>query len=262
MNTRGILAGACLAVAAPLVAQEGDSVRLSPPFAWYLSLGSLQAEWTYVQSDFTTAGYGALPRDLFQIGGGAYVVAGGVLLGAEGYALLSERQTSGTRELRTTSGAGYVVLGVPLANRPRARLYPFGGFGGAGLRFRIDQSVGSGVGPDANNPTFLQVLQDPGQVSRLTAGSLALTAGVGFDVAPAGLHRARRGGTHGLMIGLRAGYQWTPFTSDWRMYDLRIIGGPTRLMSGWYVRASIGGTGRGTIHRRRQADRGDDEDGN
>jgi opacity protein-like surface antigen len=255
MRTDTLVVSLCLVAVAPLTAQTTDSLRIGPPFGWYVTLGSLRADWAHVQPDFTTAGYAALPRDLFQLGGGFYVVTAGMMIGVDGYALLSERQTSGTRELRTTAGAGFLTLGLPLVNRPRARFYPMGGIGGAGLRFRIDQAAGSGVGPDANNPTFLQVLRDPGQVSRMTAGSLALTAGVGLDIVPAGLHRGRRGGTHGFMLGLRAGYQWTPYTSDWRMYDLRIIGGPTQLMSGWYVRAAVGGSGRPVLRPRRARDR-------
>jgi hypothetical protein len=252
MRLRHVLPVLALA-AVPARAQQPDTVRLGPPLSWYLTVGGIRAEWAEFGTVFAATGYGALPRDLLLIGGGLAVTPGGFLVGAEGYGMLGGRRASGTRELGINGGAGFLVVGLPLLDAPRARLYPFGGLGGAGVTIRIDQAAGTGVGPDVNNPSFDQVLADPGQRSRLTAGSLALTAGVGFELA-ARPRALRRGGHAAFTVGVRAGYQWTPYTGEWKMYDLPVIGGPSHLVEGWFVRATVGGSGRAA--RRERASRG------
>jgi hypothetical protein len=116
------------------------------------------------------------------------------------------------------------------------------GIGGGATSFTIEQLGGTGLGPDLNNPGFAQVLADPGQRSVMTSAAFMVQAGVGAEIIP--VRRERAGGWYGMALGVRAGYQFAPINTTWQLYDVDVTGGPDGLGNGFFVRFTIGGTGR------------------
>lgn len=259
------LAAAALAAAAPVRAQEhqhtmpaGDSSRphdmarmtgmmhqqpgAGRTYAWFVSIGAQVHEWGDVATAFNGAGMNDPARSSLAIGGGAYGVRGRFLLGGEGHGFAGQSTaSSGGREARMAGGAGFFTVGYLLVNRPMVRAYPLLGIGGTSVSVKLDGTGGTGLGPNQNNPAFGQVLADPGRRSTLMAAGFSLELGGGVDLMPLTRHRAD-GSTYGLLLGVRAGYQVTPVRSDWRLYDMPVIGGPDAIANGFFVRFSIGGS--------------------
>ena len=52
-------------------------------------------------------------------------------------------------------------------------------------------------------------------------------------------------GKGGMVLGVRAGYTFSPFKGDWNMDDLEISGAPETGITGPYIRLMIGGGGFG-----------------
>ncbi len=214
------------------------------PFAWFFSLGGQSADYGDAETAFAGAGYSAPADQLFQIGGGLYGLRGRLLIGGEGYALMGDEVSStGGRETKTLGAAGFFNLGYLVVDRPIVRAYPLLGLGGVHLSYRIQEAGAVGLGPNVANPSFAQVLQSPGQRSVLSSAGFALSLGGGVDVTPV-MRRRANGSTYGLLLGVRAGYQWTPVRDDWRLYDIAVTGGPDDLLDGFFFRVSIGGSGR------------------
>ncbi len=237
-TTATLMAGA----AAAQQASPGDS-EPGRAFAWFVSIGGEKVGWGDLKSAFNSAGYNQPATNVLHLGGGGYGLSGRWLIGGEGYGFAGQEVSSaGGHVTRVSGGAGFANLGYLLVDHPMHRVYPFIGIGGTGVSLRVEAAGGTGLGPNLNTPTFAQVLLDPGRRSVLSTGGLALEVGVGAEVIPVTRRRAK--GTYGLLVGVRAGYQFAPVRGDWKLYDVGLTGGPNHIGDGFFVRFSIGGAGR------------------
>ena len=245
MTTRILACALCLALAAsPALGQERSSRPAERGYGAFLSLGVEGTDWKALDDELSRMDFATLPAERFTIGGGGYVLRSHILLGGEAYAAIANPVTSGSdREVRAIGGGGFFTLGYALIDRPRARAYPLLGVGGVGVMLDLQDPLGVGIGPNVNDPQFVDVMVNPGRRSQLTAGGLALLFGGGTEVL-LGLQRspARRRDA-GLLLGVRGGYVYTAARSDWMLYNQRITGGPDVVGGGWFVRFSVGAGG-------------------
>ena len=255
------LAAFAVLAAAPLAAQDstppahpmpmqhmmgmmGTAGPMMPNFAWFLTVGALRSDWGDVATTFNAVGYNAPATTNVAVGFGGYGVRRRFIIGGEGNAYTGQSvSSSGGREVRAVGGGAFFNLGYALLERPKVRAYPFVGVGGLMTTFRVDQASGTGLGPQNNSPGFGQVLQSPGRRSVMSAGGLGLEFGAGVDFVPFMRHTSK--GMYGLLLGVRAGYQYVPVRSDWKLYnEVTLTGGPDNIANGFFVRFSIGGAGR------------------
>jgi len=244
MTTRIISCALCLTLAAgPALAQE-HSRPSERGFAGFLSLGVEGTDWGALDDELARTGFAALEAQRFTIGGGGYVLLSRVLIGGEVYGSIGNPSASASeREVRPIGGGGFLTLGYAVVDRPRARAYPLLGLGGVGVVLDLQDPLGVGIGPNVNDPQFVDVMVNPGRRSQVTAGGLALLFGAGAEVLVGMRHNPARHREAGLLLGVRGGWVYTPVRSDWMLYNQRITGGPDVVGGGWFVRFTVGAGG-------------------
>lgn len=213
-------------------------------FGGFLSVGVEGTGWGALQDALNVTHFPLLPERRFTIGAGGYALRSRILVGGEGYASIGDRVVSTTdRQVRALGGGGFVTLGYAIVDRPHARLYPLLGLGGVGVMLDLEDPLGLGIGPNVNDPQFIDVMVNPGRRSQLSAGSLALLFGGGAEVLLGRRVNPARRRDSGLLLGVRAGFTYTTVRSDWMLYDQRITGGPDVTGGGGFVRFTVGAGG-------------------
>ena len=234
--------------AGPVFAQTGFSQAGARSgqfgFAGFLSVGVERTDWGGLQDELTRTSFATLPTQRFTIGGGGYALRSHILVGGEAYASISDPVVSATdRQVRALGGGGFMTLGYALVDRPQARLYPLVGLGGVGVMLDLEDPLGLGIGPNVNDPQFIDVMVNPGRRSRVSSGSLALLFGGGAEVLLGRRVNTARRRESGLLLGVRGGFTYRAVRSDWMLYDQRITGGPDVTGGGWFVRFTVGAGG-------------------
>jgi hypothetical protein len=206
--------------------------------AGFFLVGGTHAGLGDLNSALTSAGYQSFDRNGWTMGGGGYGLKNRLLIGGEGHGLMfASRATPSGRETRLQGGYGMFDIGTVIHSTDRATIYAVGGIGGAGVQLDIQDRDGTGLGPDIRDPTFDEVIRDPGRRSKLDRAAPLFGIGVGIDYFLSG----SRGG---FLVGARAGYRFTTSVDRWRLYGEEIIGGPDVGLTGPYVAFAIGGGGR------------------
>src|SRR5438128_1632446 len=108
--------------------------------------------------------YTQFDQGAFGIGGGAYFTRRRLLVGGEGEWLTWGQKSTDAGTVKTTLHAAYglVDFGYLYKRIGSTLVYPMIGVGGGQTRFAIGWSQGQGLGPGASNPTFEEVLNNPG----------------------------------------------------------------------------------------------------
>ncbi|MCK4597488.1 hypothetical protein KAU04_05585 [bacterium] len=175
-------------------------------------------------------GYAALPDNTFELGGGGYGLVGRVLLGGEGFGF-SQKASSTDQKVTIEGGYGFFDLGYVVLRTGNFFAYPCIGIGGGSLTMTIYQK--------GDEPTFDEILDDPAREVRVSTGGFMLNAALGMDYLVA-LGGDEMGGQGGILVGLRAGYMFTPSKGDWKMEETSVLGGPELGLDGPYVHLMLG----------------------
>ena len=193
--------------------------------------------------------YGTFNSTSLDIGGGAYAIWRGVLIGVEGAALkwgsvtTVEAAPASNRHTSLTEGYGALDLGLPFRGPGGLMWYPFAAAGGGGTMFILEDPGSATLVTAKNNPSFTDVVNDPGFHSRLTGRWMLFSVGVGAERFI--LQQPHGDGVRGLAIGARAGFRIAPSIGDWVLYNLTIPGGPNAGPAGAFVVFTIGPSQRG-----------------
>lgn len=209
----------------------------------FFSLGWQRLDLGDLNPRLQAAGYPSFSEDFLALGGSGYTVRQRVIIGGEGHGLLGPAEITADGEFRTRISGGYGMfnLGYALVSGPRAALFPAVGVGAGGVVLEI---------LDRAAPSFDDLLLNPGRGVRITTGGLLLDTSAGLTYRLTERTTRRRGGTGGLAVGVRAGYTFAPFTTQWRT-DLGndVAGGPDVPIQGAYVRVMLGGWGERPLRR-------------
>lgn len=214
-------------------AQESYNGKRTRGGAGYFMLGWNAPEFQQLSASLHAQGYPTFSNEALAFGGGGHYYLNRILLGGEGHAFKQEKgtlsRTSGDFETTLEAGYGLFTLGYLLVPHDRLQLYPLFGFGGGVTRLKIIEK---------NPPSFEDVLNAPGRIAELSNGGLLLNFGLGADTW-LGIHRERRD-YNGVVLGLRAGYLFTPVAGAWHLDEKKIRGGPKFDLSGPYARLVLG----------------------
>jgi len=168
------------------------------------------------------------------IGAGGLFCSRRLVVGIEGFGLLSPQRAGGGYRTSLSGAYGIFQLGYALINDERFTLYPLLGFGGGALTWKMQR--------DVVPSSFEDVIERPEMGASLLNASFILQAALGADYW---LRLAQgEGGASCLVIGLRLGYAYSPFGHNWELQmseqASELAGAPTLGITGPFLRLVAG----------------------
>lgn len=180
------------------------------------------------------AGYSQLNTPSLSLGFGWDVSIGRLILGTEWQWLRNVGSEAERDDLRSDINSKYFLarIGVDLAHWRGLRIYPLLGIGTASTKVTIASE---------NGASFDDVLTDPGREVHMSQTGLLLDASLGIDYR----FKVKETETKSsfFTVGVRGGYLFAPYSSEWKTGTAEISGGPDILMSGPTVQLMIGISG-------------------
>ena len=233
-----LVAAALVTLGGPLAAQGAGSGSGHPFHAVVLTTGMTTMSVDALNARMTPSQFASLSNDAVSYGVGGYYAVGRALLGAElARATFGEEGLNNGRtdDLSTTHGLATVSYGI--VSTEHLSLYPLLGVGLG--RIEVALRDRSGAGTSVTQPTFDEVAQSPGAESQLTGRHLLYSFAGGADYLV-----TRRGGSAGVVLGVRTGVLAAPNRTTWSRSGESIIAGPDASPSGPFLRVVVGLGGR------------------
>ena len=197
--------------------------------AAYLMFGGSRLELDAMNDYLHSNDLPTISKTDISYGVGGHLVFNKLVLGME-IARFSKKEVPGSKDFNTTVSTKYTVLncGYLLHSNNGRMIYPYMGIGVGELKLKITENT---IGSFDDIITFQK-----STVARRFA--FLMNAGVAFDF----FHKydKRKKGKNSLMIGIRAGYLFTPIRPDWRINRIRVTDGPDSAVQGPYLRIIIG----------------------
>ena len=180
------------------------------------------------------AGYSTLKSPSLSLGLGFDISIGRLIVGSEWQWLKNVGTEAERDDLRADIKSQYWLfrLGVDLVHWRGLRVYPLLGIGTASTKVSISSEMGA---------SFDDVLADPGREVRMAQTGLLLDASLGIDYRFKIRETERKSSF--FTVGVRGGYLFAPYSSEWRTGSAEISGGPDLLMSGPTAQLVIGFSG-------------------
>ena len=171
--------------------------------------------------------YSPVSEDMIVLGGGLHGRMDRVILGAEFSLLASieDAEAGDERNAKLSGFQGSGMLGFSILQTDGFDFYPLLQAGFAAVTLEVNER---------GDPTWDDVLGDPGRRSTLEAGAFYGAAGVGMDYTF----------RNGFFMGVRGTYGFTPKTDSWKEETGEVLGGPEMDLSGPSVRLLLGFGGR------------------
>jgi hypothetical protein len=217
--------------AADLAEAQAARRHVLPEARGYFTIGGVDLDLAALNESLARRYFEELDGTMLSLGGGGHVFLGHWLLGFEGFGLVPRAADTAARDWRArlTGGAALLNVGYAVARTGGTSVYPMVGLGGGGWMLELTQRAA---------PTFDDIIANPARGSSLTQMAMLVQPALGVDHFVAVGAPGLRGG---LILGLRAGYTFSPFTSDWFLDTIPLPGGPGQGMEGPFVRFVIGG---------------------
>ena len=199
------------------------------PIRFYGAVGYAQ-----IDADSLNARLAALPEpyspvseDMIVLGAGLHGRMDRVILGGEFSILASieDAEAGDERNAKLSGFHGTGLLGFSILQTDGFDFYPLVQAGFAAVTLEVSER---------GDPTWDDVLGDPGRRSTLNAGTFYGAGGVGMDYTF----------RNGFFMGVRGTYGWTPKTDSWTEETGEVLGGPEMDLSGPSVRLLLGFGGR------------------
>lgn len=227
ISTAALALALLIVLPSSVLAQDRhDDRRSGPTGAGFFSVGAIMVDIDALNNQLAAQDYPTFDDRMLTLGAGGYgVIADVLLIGGEGYGHIAGMESFEGRDVTLGGGYGFFNLGALIDLTPNVRFYPLAGIGGGGLALDI------GAEPADD---FDDVLDDPGQRASIAQGSLLFNLGGGleFTTAPEG---------GGFLIGLRAGYVFSGYDTNWMLDGDSLAGSPDSNLEGPYLRLLIGG---------------------
>lgn len=193
------------------------------------------AGWAPFELDALNARLASLPEpyspvgeDMVVLGIGGHGRLNRILLGAEGNVFISTESADFAEDRRATFSAfaASFMVGLSLIATDGFDFYPLIQGGGAGASLEV---------VERGEPTWDEMLANPGQKTVLSSFTFYGAAGVGMDYAF----------RNGFFLGARGTWAVTPDADNWYSESGDVLGGPEVNLSGPNVRLLVGFGGRG-----------------
>ncbi|WP_020601189.1 hypothetical protein [Spirosoma panaciterrae] len=161
-------------------------------------------------------------NDFVYIGGEGYARLDKIILGAGGYGMARRSFGSSTYYAEPFCGGGYLYIGRVVVDTHRFWLYPLAGVGGTVVGMTQSQQQGTST---SESSAIL-----PNINAQLGLGADWLMATFGEDNTYGG-----------VLLGLRAGYQMSPYSTGWKTTgDLLGTDRPRYATNGFFVTLTVG----------------------
>lgn len=202
----------------------------------YFMLGKRHIDIKNLNEELVNKGYSKFSDDFTFLGGGGRHLINRLIIGAEGYFLLRDKNTTASYKTSIDGGYGFFDVGYLLFKKEDLMIYPLLGIGGGGFDIEIKEKVPSATG-------FGDILTNPRRESHLSVGGPLLNLAIGIDWFLT-LTKKEEKNKGGLVFGLQASYL-LPLTKwdDWYLCEKDISGGPNIAFRGFYLSFAIGGFG-------------------
>ncbi|GAB4033145.1 hypothetical protein [Spirosoma gilvum] len=161
-------------------------------------------------------------NDFVYVGGEGYARLDKLILGAGGYGMARRSFGSSTYYAEPFCGGGYLYVGRIVVDKPSFWLYPLAGIGGTVVGMTQRQLQGTTT-----------------TESSVMLPNINVQLGVGADwkVATFGDYDTYGG----VLLGLRAGYQMSPYSTGWQTTgDLLGTDRPRYATNGFFVTLTVG----------------------
>lgn len=241
-----VLALAGMTATIPLVAQPGARSPVAPFSSLYVTAGTMQVDVSRLNPHFERTdllpadrpGFFTISNDAYSIGLGGYgVVQNRIVLGAEYHIadVGEESSPSGkTNQLSTKYWMG--TAGYAAWTLWRMNFVPFVGIGAGDLTLTLKSRDGGEPVSGSQNPTFDEVIEQPGSQSTMTGSYMMVQPGIAVDFLILGNDT----GSHGLTLGLRFSSMISPNRTRWEYLGRELFGGPDVGPSGGSLRVVLG----------------------
>ena len=162
----------------------------------------------------------------YTIGGGGGSFINSFYFGGYGEAHIGPSASNALYKNKMSGGQGLVKVGYTLVHKESFILYPAFGAGGGGTTLKVDAGPQYVEDPD--------LLLQPG--TRLHTGYMLLNVGLNSDF----FIGSKTSTSGGLMLGLSAGYQFSPLGGRWEYDDHSVPELDKYDPSGFYLRLRMG----------------------
>lgn len=171
--------------------------------------------------------YTAVSEDMIVLGGGIHGRWRRAIIGAEATVMgsIEDAEVEDERKAELSGFNAVGMLGFSILQSDGFDFYPLIQAGFASATLEVSER---------GDPTWDEVLTDPGRQSLLTTGTFFGAAGVGMDYTFSG----------GFFMGVRGTYGFAPKTDSWTDEEGDVLGGPEMDLSGPSVRLLLGFGGR------------------
>lgn len=219
-------------------------VKLGDDFDMHLlfHVGYANLNMDNLNTALTDAEYANFSPHTLALGGSLQMIFNNFLTELEGNGFLNQPILSNDYLVNMSNGNFVFNVGYTLKPHRNFAIYPYVGLGAGFTELQFNQ----------RNLilTFEEFLKNPGRQSRLTNAMFLVNAGLGIQ------HTFRGDNELGVTVGIRGGYLWTPFASNWwqvedtlnnnsdddspRQNIAQVSNGPAIAMNGPYIKAMIG----------------------
>lgn len=218
-----------------LVAQENS---YKGGGAGYFAAGIAMIDMENLNAKLTAKGYPEFKDNFITMGGAGHSFMNKLVIGGEGYGLTQNGTTVSlmgtTYKSQIGVGYGFFDIGYLLYSTKRMNIFPMLGIGGGGVTMDIVETGSVG---------FDDVLSAPKRNVSLEKAAFLLNFSLNAEYFIA--FEENKDGMGGLLLGVQMGYTFAPYTSDWKIDEYDVTGGPDFKFNGPYVRVMFGGGGMG-----------------
>ncbi len=162
-------------------------------------------------------------------GGGGYFMINDLIIGGSGNGIKGESISTDSFEANTIGGTGFFNIGYRVASSKKLNFFPLLGIGGGGLGIEINET-------EALNPDDIR--NNPGRTIEIDQSGLLFDFSLNMEWYPLGT--GNENGYGGLLTGLKVGYVYQPFETEWEYDGNDINNPPDYNFSGVYARLVIG----------------------
>ena len=209
----------------------------------YFTVGSMGMDVSSLNAHFNRTdiaggtGFSSLSNDAYSYGVGGYVSLGRVMLGGEwhygdfGYETSPKGKTN-----RLETSYLMATAAMPVYTTWRLTIFPFLGIGGGNVRLSLKNRDGGGTVSLRSDPTFDEIILNPGLESQILGNYLMVQPGIGVDWL-----LLKESTSHtGFTVGLRFGSAITPNRTTWTYRGHEVFGGPDLGPTGGTLRVLMG----------------------
>lgn len=167
-----------------------------------------------------------------QVGGGGFMLIGGVVLSGGGYAIVTPSTNGSQGDVALSGGGGGVALGYAVVNSRQWIVYPYFGVGGYGQTLRVTNVSGTDLQLGARD------VLGPGESGSYDSGFFTADFGISAN-------RLLFFADGGFAVGLDAGFITSAGSTGWERQATGEVADALAWaqLRGAYMRLSLGGGG-------------------